>query len=242
MTQSPPPVPPMPAQPVMYPPSPQGTSSKTVIIILVAVAGGLILVVALLVAILLPALNAARERANRVKCASNLKQIGLGMTLYSNDYRSYPRLARCSDPPSSAEMAQTMFMLTQHAYLSTSLFCCPSTDAQPDTAPPTAVTFAKADHTTLSYGLTNPVNRAVGFGWRSGQSADWVIAGDNGFPAPGQNSQNHCGDGQNVLLNDGSAQWVTTVRAGKLVSGAADDITTPSNDPMDTYLLPLKWP
>jgi len=42
---------------------------------------------ALLVSILLPSLNRARETANRVKCAANLKQIGNGMLLYSNENR-----------------------------------------------------------------------------------------------------------------------------------------------------------
>ncbi len=40
---------------------------------------------ALGISILLPSLNRARETANRVKAASNLKQIGMGMILYSND-------------------------------------------------------------------------------------------------------------------------------------------------------------
>ena len=36
--------------------------------------------------------NRARETANRVKCASNLRQIGQAMLLYSNENRgAYPR-------------------------------------------------------------------------------------------------------------------------------------------------------
>jgi prepilin-type N-terminal cleavage/methylation domain-containing protein/prepilin-type processing-associated H-X9-DG protein len=49
-------------------------------------------IIALLISILLPSLNRARETANRVKCSSNLRQIGQAMILYANDNKgSYPR-------------------------------------------------------------------------------------------------------------------------------------------------------
>jgi prepilin-type N-terminal cleavage/methylation domain-containing protein/prepilin-type processing-associated H-X9-DG protein len=42
-------------------------------------------IIALLIAILLPALKKAREQANRAKCASNMRQIIIGLMMYSND-------------------------------------------------------------------------------------------------------------------------------------------------------------
>jgi len=51
-------------------------------------------IIALLIALLLPSLNRARETANRVKCASNLRQIGQAILLYSNENKgAYPRTA-----------------------------------------------------------------------------------------------------------------------------------------------------
>jgi prepilin-type N-terminal cleavage/methylation domain-containing protein/prepilin-type processing-associated H-X9-DG protein len=51
-------------------------------------------IIALLISILLPSLNRARETANRVKCASNLRQIGQALLLYSNENKNaYPRTA-----------------------------------------------------------------------------------------------------------------------------------------------------
>src|SRR4051812_3664681 len=42
-----------------------------------------IAIIALLIAILLPTLGKAREQANRIKCASNMRQIVSGMIMYS---------------------------------------------------------------------------------------------------------------------------------------------------------------
>ena len=62
-------------------------------------------IIALLISILLPSLNRARETANRVKCASNLKQIGLAILLYSNENRgAYPR-TKASTPTAAGTTA-----------------------------------------------------------------------------------------------------------------------------------------
>ena len=45
-----------------------------------------ITIIAILVALLLPAVKKAKEEARRVKCLSNLKQIGIGMYNYAVDH------------------------------------------------------------------------------------------------------------------------------------------------------------
>src|ERR1700722_20182384 len=46
-------------------------------------------IIALLISILLPALNRARDAANTVKCATNLRQIGAGIANYVANYQGY---------------------------------------------------------------------------------------------------------------------------------------------------------
>ena len=112
-------------------------------------------IIALLISILLPSLNKARETANRVKCAANLKQIGNGLILYSNENKGlFPRTyavasttvtiaitgaGGTSTDPFLATSAITahnipaaMFLLIRQEDLTPSVFICPSGTAEAD--------------------------------------------------------------------------------------------------------------
>jgi len=45
-------------------------------------------IIVVLIAMLLPALNRAREQSNQTKCASNLRQIGIAAAMYATDYKN----------------------------------------------------------------------------------------------------------------------------------------------------------
>ena len=46
-------------------------------------------IIAILLALLMPALQRARQQAKSVQCKSNLRQIGMALQIYSNDWKGW---------------------------------------------------------------------------------------------------------------------------------------------------------
>ncbi len=93
-----------------------------------------IAIIGILAAMLLPALNQAREKARRANCMSNLRSIGLATAMYADD-----NLDKCP----SAGSDQAGFALLANYAANGKVFFCPSsgTAVQTDTENLTATDY-----------------------------------------------------------------------------------------------------
>jgi prepilin-type N-terminal cleavage/methylation domain-containing protein len=86
-----------------------------------------IAIIAILAAILFPVFARARENARRASCSSNLKQIGLGLMQYTQDYDE--KLL-----PQQPTIAKKTFVTLLQPYIkSTQVFICPSATGEDST-------------------------------------------------------------------------------------------------------------
>lgn len=190
-----------------------------------------IAIIGILAAMLLPALNQAREKGRRAVCLSNEKQIIIGIAMYADSYGkafSSSGLALTGSGMPYGPVAGTptlagCFNLLSNSVTSGRVFACPSdSTAKPSVGYPL---FNVAASNSISFAyctgllwqdqpdsivLLDRMGTKTTAGYTKG--GKWLGTGGNAAP--------HKDAGGNVLFNDGHAQWYNSLPALVGTNGA----------------------
>lgn len=161
-------------------------------------------IIMVLMGILLPALEHVRHQAYIDKCASNLRQIGQGMAMYSSENRgAYPRTryvpdaplqkgtgATSADPfgptgPGPNDETAPAFLLLVSEHLPPELFICPYNDEN-DFAPDKLAGPGRSNFTdyvkNLGYSFANPYPSSAavqaGYQFKNVHGPNFALASD----------------------------------------------------------------
>lgn len=198
-----------------------------------------IAIIAILAAMLLPALATAKEKGKRAQCLSNLRQIGVGMTVYALDNKDRVVLARIipgSNPerfvqiainPPEADAAKTVGLTVQ----TNNVWTCPNRPGFPtyESQYPQyniGYQYFGGITTWLTSGYDGPSRSPV----KTALSrAHWVLAADSTMKVlgtwggvdrdvayanipPHKGARGKLPAGGNQLYIDGSGEWIRAQR------------------------------
>jgi prepilin-type N-terminal cleavage/methylation domain-containing protein len=203
-------------------------SAFTLIELLVVIA-----IIAILAAMLLPALAAAKERGQRAKCTSNLRNVFQGCSMYATDNKEILFAARgsaplqvqiCLNPPQEGDANQAGLKIGTNM---PSVWTCPNRPGFPyyDNANIQWVLgyqyfggFTNWDNSEGTFEARSPINQSKSNPW-------WVLAADTVMKVDGvwgggktdadgydftdmpSHSPNKVPDGGNEVMMDGSVHW-----------------------------------
>jgi prepilin-type N-terminal cleavage/methylation domain-containing protein/prepilin-type processing-associated H-X9-DG protein len=178
-----------------------------------------IAIIGILAAMLLPALNQAREKARRANCLSNLKQLGLGIAMYADSYNG--RVPLGLDSGGNANIGMS-FNLLSNVVTSPKIFACPSDGAKHPSGTYPLSTDVPSTRTNISYAYCpfiiwqdSPdsvlaLDRMAASSLAYTKAAKWC-ATSGGAAISGMVPAPHKDSGGNVLFNDGHVAWNNTV-------------------------------
>jgi len=185
-----------------------------------------IAIIAILAAMLLPALARAREQARRGVCVSNLKQLGLALHMYAQDYDERFPTNVDKNATTGHDVAFSLQLLTGQlneaddaregvVYVKDpGVFVCPSSaETKSDTG------LISQAHCSYAYALplheqTAQETAIMADRWRrsSVTTANTILCAGSTHPL--ETADNHGTEGINVLYVGGNVKWVASYKSG----------------------------
>lgn len=184
-------------------------------------------IVSILCAILVPSLQSAKQRAKRLQCLSNIRQIGIGIEYYKEDHEQYYPFR----PPTSVSWADKNVLMnvlgSNYFRASWGIFRCPANNNPLDPNLRTNSLGGRMDFEINSgvFGMnfhgTNSNGNRISLPAFCNVLFDWpppnYWQGLGGFVPTAE--MPHAAAGMNVYFADGHASWLTAEDSQKSVDG-----------------------